>query len=553
MHTKHIAISAIRRVRAFSSPPTLVNESRGKLVVGVPDILFSTPIKKQNMARVMLRGEDDILDRVKGMLERTQWQVGKVVEGGGKHFQRGVGSGVLIGDRYLLTSRHVIGEDARYRVVFGAVGGYHSKGMAFEVSGIIEPDSHQARVLGLQCGHAGDFVILKVDAKDGEYPGNKYGYTPLSVPLEDRPTLYFQGFQSGSNLKVSTASHRPKRVPYLLATRFVEWVGKKISWNRTTSGVIQSTTKDNEALTLLLHSPTQKPVLRVDGEGQVTKNGRQLQSDTDYQVLLPPQYGVDHVIVAHQTGGGSSGGVYFTEKGEIYAIHIGTIDRLGGTENIAYFPWASTVTTIYDDIVTLEGRNDKGRSNQKAVKPPPKNKKAPLPPKGSFSSGARDCQLTTAIQTGCINIYLPVRISGILGKDCGEGSFSLSATKCEGVIKKALEEMNLKGEKNLRVDFQSPHTHTIPSYTDAVEFNCIQVQYGTGSDGKSGGSYAGVLAQTNQEFTLKDYQGALENSFRDKVYWVIYKDQNSNEIMIKSSTDTLFSSIPSSILKVRNR
>jgi hypothetical protein len=47
------------------------------------------------------------------------------------------------------------------------------------------------------------------------------------------------------------------------------------------------------------------------------------------------------------------------------------------------------------------------------------------------------------------------------------------------------------------------------------------VQWGTGSNGKTGGAYAGALMRTDVTFNVGNIREALANSNRTQTYWRI--------------------------------
>ncbi|MSR88692.1 MAG: hypothetical protein EXS67_03445 [Candidatus Margulisbacteria bacterium] len=349
------------RPRAFSSPARVVSPGD---IERLPETNFVTPTKNQNSERVLLRSPNDISNNIKEMLLKKETQVGKVVLNRRLKSQVGLGSGVLIGDRYFLTAKHVVDQSLSCSVVLGTGSDFCSKGSAYSVKKIILPESQEAIDLGLHCGKKGDFVILELEEKNGQFPGNVYGYTRLNKPEDMRPALYFQGFQSGTNLKMSASLYRPKSLTFLIARKFKDWGNRLVGWNRTSHGYITQVNESGGETEFLLRSPTQRPIVIVDDAGGVSKNGRKLVSSTQFEVLLAPQFGADHVVVAHATGGGCSGGVYFTENGDIYAIHMGAIDRHGLKEHVAYFPWAESVTDIYKESMELEARNNKSPKSE---------------------------------------------------------------------------------------------------------------------------------------------------------------------------------------------
>ncbi|WP_332878470.1 hypothetical protein [Massilia sp. S19_KUP03_FR1] len=122
-----------------------------------------------------------------------------------------------------------------------------------------------------------------------------------------------------------------------------------------------------------------------------------------------------------------------------------------------------------------------------------------------------DCSNNT--RNYILRTYLPVKLGkymGISEKAVTPGSgvrFAEKYNNDEGVIKP------YDIVKGLRIDLQKAQE------IDGKTYACLQVQWGTGQDGKKGGAYAGALILTEQAFSIVQIETALEKSFGSKSYW----------------------------------
>ena len=83
----------------------------------------------------------------------------------------------------------------------------------------------------------------------------------------------------------------------------------------------------------------------------------------------------------------------------------------------------------------------------------------------------------------------------------------------EGVIKSMEKKTGFV--KGLRIDLQKEQKH------NNVKYATFQVQWGKGSDGKTGGAYAGALMRVNTTFNVSNLREALARSDGDQKYWRI--------------------------------
>lgn len=321
--------------------------------------------------------EGRVTEAVEKMLNEKQQQTGKVITNNHLKSQQGNGSGILIAPNLFLTSRHCIQEKLHHSVVFGA----HEAGMKGEVFAVLKThaaDSEIARQQGLICGPGGDFIILEL----ANSPGKTYGYTPLKTPttLDGQTELYFLGYSAGSHLKMSEMAMRPRKL-----TDFIKRCGHKLQaltnkllfWNNgKTHGVIQDAkvidvnayadTADKVALKVT--SPTRNRQFTVQNTTVLRERDEVANRSSEFYVGLPIQIGHDHIKTGHHASNGSSGGIYFTQDGTIYAVQRGMIATdPKHPDHLAYFPWCVNFIDFYDDQLTLENKR-KGLKPQTAAR-----------------------------------------------------------------------------------------------------------------------------------------------------------------------------------------
>ena len=372
----------------FSSPPypTPLRRSLSAGTLPFPkfdDDDYLTPPKEKPQYRQPIhnRGisliEGRVTDSVANMLRAKQQQTGKVITNNHIKSQQGNGSGILIAPNLFLTSRHCIQKNNHHSVVFGA----HEAGMKGEVFAVLKThaaDSEIAQQHGLICGAGGDFIILEL----ANSPGKIYGYTPLKIPttLDGATELYFLGYSAGSHLKMSEMAMRPRKL-----TDFIKRCGHKLQaltnkllfWNNgKTHGVIQDAkvigvnayadTADKVALKVT--SPTRNRRFTVQNTTVLRERDEVANRCSEFYVGLPIQIGHDHIKTGHHASNGSSGGIYFTQDGTIYAVQRGMIATdPKHPDHLAYFPWCVNFIDFYDDQLILENKK-KGLKPQTAAR-----------------------------------------------------------------------------------------------------------------------------------------------------------------------------------------
>ncbi|NIJ84080.1 hypothetical protein FHY35_001035 [Xanthomonas arboricola] len=120
---------------------------------------------------------------------------------------------------------------------------------------------------------------------------------------------------------------------------------------------------------------------------------------------------------------------------------------------------------------------------------------------GTFSSA------TTKIRKHVLDDYLAAKIANHVGirrsevNDATVIQVPANYANSEGVI------ADMEEVKGLRVDLQRAQTH------DGNAYATWQVQWGTGSGGRTGGAYAGVLMRVATDFTFAEFRNAMSASF----------------------------------------
>lgn len=297
------------------------------------------------------------------MLADKGRQMGKLVAANRSVSQIGAGSGILIAPNLFLTSRHCVELSQPYSVVLGAHESFFAKGEAFQVSRVHLPDSATALKHGLTCGPRGDWVILELAPRKGRVPGDKYGFTPIkNLGDSDPGELLFLGYSSGSHLKVSSQRNRPLELAKYLASKWNTLKGKILHWNKgQTRGRVESTEPTRQGVQVNVQSASRRREFVVQRDGTILReSGAVANSSSPFFVERPNLIGPDHIVVAHKASPGSSGGIYFTQQGDIYATQRGMLKSPGHHPNhIAYFPYKPTVIDFYDDMLVLEGKKNK--------------------------------------------------------------------------------------------------------------------------------------------------------------------------------------------------
>lgn len=110
------------------------------------------------------------------------------------------------------------------------------------------------------------------------------------------------------------------------------------------------------------------------------------------------------------------------------------------------------------------------------------------------------------LRTHILDTYLYAKLKNFMGKDIADSSaihFVYPYNNDEGVIK-AHELV-----EGLRIDIQKAQQHNGNFYA------CIQVQWGTGANGTTGGAFGGVLVRTGKWFFASGVKAALKASLED--------------------------------------
>lgn len=89
----------------------------------------------------------------------------------------------------------------------------------------------------------------------------------------------------------------------------------------------------------------------------------------------------------------------------------------------------------------------------------------------------------------------------------------LGYANAEGVLPSMTDQPGFV--KGLRIDLQKAQV------VGGINYATVQVQWGTGMDGKQGGAYAGALVRTDMAFTAADLRQALTYSADSQSYWRI--------------------------------
>jgi hypothetical protein len=115
--------------------------------------------------------------------------------------------------------------------------------------------------------------------------------------------------------------------------------------------------------------------------------------------------------------------------------------------------------------------------------------------------------------------YLQAKMGARLGKPADEVLLGTplmiqsNYANDEGVINAMKNEKGFL--KGLRIDLQKAQKH------NGFKYATIQVQWGTGMDGKKGGAYAGALIRVDTEINVGNLREALTKSNESQTYWRI--------------------------------
>lgn len=336
--------------------------------------------------------------------------------------KKGVGSGILISDTVIMTTRHCIEKRdlQKLSIRFGINKSGDKGDPAYSIKEVHDAGSEFAVSLGLKSGSLSDLVLLSLDVAGRDIPGQKYGYTPIKSLSEAHAEsgLYLLDFASGRHLKASSMLTRPvtlsKCLLQIKEPKSLE--GKPVFWNGGQQyGRILSIAKnktetfvwvrvESDGRSNLGYSDKRFRVSFEEGKGVVyNQNGETLKSD--FFVGQNILFGTDHIVVAHKAFSGGSGGILFTEEGDIFAVLRGVLDSVPSEHphHLALRPDIfQKYPHLYRGYMTLETLGDKEteRANfQKYVK------KA----NAIFSTGTSRDILYIAFKKG---VELPDRVGG---------------------------------------------------------------------------------------------------------------------------------------------
>jgi predicted kinase len=117
-----------------------------------------------------------------------------------------------------------------------------------------------------------------------------------------------------------------------------------------------------------------------------------------------------------------------------------------------------------------------------------------------------------------VDVYLPAKIASLLKIKHATGKTTLTIPKgykpAEGKLKGHWEQFSKNNILDLRIDLQ-PHTKSIYTmHNGNEEYALLLVQYGLQNNNRiPKGSLAGILVPVDTEYSLKEYQTALQTSF----------------------------------------
>lgn len=310
-----------------------------------PSCVFFQPIRNQCAYAIDHRLAADI----QKITQAKRKQMGKL-----KRTDKpglGVGGGILISEMHMLVTKHCFGFHGleRFTVHFE-----HLDTHTYQIEAKLSID--EAQELGLKTGENGDLMVVRLAPHEQGYPGKDNNFTILVEPANKKPAkLHFMGYTSGTSLKESTMSGRPIPITEVIE-RGIDASGQHATWNDfKTHGNIVKQTPEKSQTRVSIQSPTRAHDWTVKNGTVFRANGTIANAVNECYVLYPNIFSRDHVRLAHRTKGGSSGGIYFTEDGEIFAVHCG---RLPSSkyypEHLAFYPWTIITTTLYDDRLVYE-------------------------------------------------------------------------------------------------------------------------------------------------------------------------------------------------------
>ena len=307
--------------------------------------LFFQPIRNQPAYRVDHR----LSENMQKIMHTKRKQMGKLEKTDSPGF--GLGGGILISERDMLVTKHCL--DLQ-RLTDFTIQFEHLNTHSYQIEKQLSVD--EAHALGLRTGENGDLIVIRLAEHKQGYPGKDDNFTRLATPKNKKPiTLNFMGYTSGNKLKVSTMPGRPIPVTETIQ-RNINLSGQQATWNEfKTHGEIVTQTPEKSRTKLSIQSPARLHDWTVEEDTIYRSNGTVANAVHECFVLYPNIFADDHVRLAHRTRDGSSGGIYFTEHGEIFAVHCGRLpSEKEYPEHIAFYPWTNITTTLYNDLLVYE-------------------------------------------------------------------------------------------------------------------------------------------------------------------------------------------------------
>jgi len=294
--------------------------------------------------------------------------------------QSGTASGVLISDVDFLITRHSLedGFPLDFAVGFGVTkSGKEPCPLIYDVVGWSEPHCERARTLGLHAGGDSDFIILQLWNSEYRHgaPGKQVPVAPMESFAQAKvpKKLFFVGYTNGSHLKVSSLPGRPLELNLLDDEEFRSIQPTPIDGRlavRADLTILQVTQNKEEDCTIYAKanpnstSTIQWSVHRNERDGAITLkyDGRFEEHASFWLRPITASFDDGHLFTSARTDRGSCGGVYFTEQGELYAIHQARIlseqaEAMKYPDHLALLPWTS-VKPYSDHPIELEARID---------------------------------------------------------------------------------------------------------------------------------------------------------------------------------------------------
>ena len=324
------------------------------------ELLIKGTIMPNNVKQIRNRATGTFLP---ARVQQVAKHVGKTVTGQCQT-RRGTGTATLISPDIVLVSAHTIRRGLPTHVQFSARDSFFDQGIAYDVDEQVSNDSDTARSLGIHCGLHGDFALLRLKPKNGQFPGNQFGYSTIdkrNIPKD--ADIYFIGHSSGSHQKVSRDSLCPS-IPLddALSSRQISrqsLVGLPYFKGNTQAmiqSVVNTTTRNATTRTVTLSSPSGKP--------------SRIKPDASGYVKFRPYVKEDgYMLTTHSVRDGGSGGVYTLKDGTIIGIHCGKVlhPETGTPVNLVYFPWGNAELNF--SFVHCQGRKKQKPRSKKVASP----------------------------------------------------------------------------------------------------------------------------------------------------------------------------------------